>query len=390
MDTSPWRQWVPGALAKSQVMLLHRLGLITLEGAGNLGIGACSIDLSVADRGFLMKRGSIKPSTGDSYDSILKDEDLAKRLTPLEDGSFLLKRKETYVFELRERLHQRLNEAEIHGQATAKSSIGRMDVLARLIVDRMDTYESFDPRRLSKSSGQMYIEITPNTFDVRVKRGTDLTQLRLFYGNPAHSQVSGPEILKTVLGSESGEPILTLDLEPEEIRGIKVSAFRAKVLDRGQSSIPLWQKGSQDPCQYWKFVTADKKKRLQILKDQFYILRSKERMFVPKGIAIYCKASDETIGEMRIHYAGFVHPGFGMNRTDHLRGTQLTFEVRGHQVDANLIDGEKMANIIFYRMSRSFAEMNKSYNDQKLKLSNIFQDWPERLKIDHEGNVEPR
>ena len=112
-------------------------------------------------------------------------------------------------------------------------------------------------------------------------------------------------------------------------------------------------------------------------------------MFVPKGVAIYCKASDETIGEMRIHYAGFVHPGFGMNRTDNLPGTQLTFEVRGHQVNANLIDGEKMANIVFYRMSRSFAEMNKSYNDQKLKLSNIFQDWPKKLKMDNEGNVDP-
>lgn len=29
------------------------------------------------------------------------------------------------------------------------------------------------------------------------------------------------------------------------------------------------------------------------------------------GVAVYCRPSDETIGEMRIHYAGFVHPGFG-------------------------------------------------------------------------------
>ena len=336
-----------------------------------------------------MKRGSVKPSVDDSYDSILSDEDLANGLTPLEDGSFFLKQKETYVFELRERLHQSLDQAEIHGQATAKSSIGRVDVLARLIVDRMDTYESFDPKRLANSSGKMYIEITPNTFNVRVRPATELTQLRLFYGDPEHSQVSGPEILKTVLGSLSKEPILTLDLEPEEISGIKVSAFCAKPGGHEASSIPLWEKRSQNPCQFWRFVNADSKKRLQIQKDQFYILRSKERMFVPKGVAIYCKASDETIGEMRIHYAGFVHPGFGMNRTDNLPGTQLTFEVRGHQVNANLIDGEKMANIVFYRMSRSFAEMNKSYNDQKLKLSNIFQDWPKKLKMDNEGNVDP-
>lgn len=389
MENSPWRHWIPGALSKSQMKCLHRLGLITVEGAGNLDIGACSIDLSVSERGFLMKDGSVKPSTDYWYDSILRKQGLAKRLPRLRDGSFLLRQKETYVFELRERLHKHLYRAEIHGQATAKSSVGRMDVLARLIVDGMDTYESFDPKRLRKSSGKLYIEITPNTFDVRVRPGTNLTQLRLFYGDPADSQVSGPEILKTVLGSKSREPILTLDLEAEKIGGIKVSAFCAKT-SKLKRSIPLWQKGSKNPCQHWKFVNADNNRRLQILKDQFYILRSKERMFVPKGVAIYCKASDETIGEMRIHYAGFVHPGFGMNREDGHRGTQLTFEVRGHQVNANLIDGEKMANIVFYRMSRSFAEMNKSYNEQKLKLSNIFQDWPSELRMDKDGNVEPR
>ena len=36
-----------------------------------------------------------------------------------------------------------------YGQATAKSSVGRLDVLARLIVDGMDHYEAFHPQAIS-------------------------------------------------------------------------------------------------------------------------------------------------------------------------------------------------------------------------------------------------
>ena len=47
----------------------------------------------------------------------------------------------TYIFKLNERLESGLSEIGVHGQATAKSSVGRVDVLTRLIVDGMVTYE---------------------------------------------------------------------------------------------------------------------------------------------------------------------------------------------------------------------------------------------------------
>ena len=102
-----------------------------------------------------------------------------------------------------------------------------------------------------------------------------------------------------------------------------------------------------------------------------------KRLRVPEGVAIYCKAIDETIGEMRIHYAGFVHPFFGVDRKDGQRGTSLIFEVRGHQVDANIIHAEKLAILTFYRMSKDCTEKDKpkeddDYNNQTLKLSGFF------------------
>jgi hypothetical protein len=55
---------------------------------------------------------------------------------------------------------------------------------------------------------------------------------------------------------------------------------------------------------------------------------------------------------MRIHYAGFVHPWFGLNRGDDKEGTPLIFEVRGHDLPTVLGHKEKLARLEYYRMSK--------------------------------------
>ena len=112
---------------------------------------------------------------------------------------------------------------------------------------------------------------------------------------------------------------------------------------------------------------------------------------VPKGIAVYCRASDETIGEMRIHYAGFVHPFFGLERSDGRRGTPLIFEVRGHELDVSLMNREKMARLEFYRMSEDAMQEPHSgqYATQSLKLSKFFAAWPQKATCDALGIVTP-
>jgi deoxycytidine triphosphate deaminase len=164
-----------------------------------------------------------------------------------------------------------------------------------------------------------------------------------------------------------------VDLEKTRIGDVEAVAFCAQK-EKDNEPIPLW-KGDvlTDPRKHWRLVETDGKGRLKIENDRFYILRSKEKIRVPLGIAIYCRASDETLGEMRIHYAGFVHPGFG-ERTDG-DGTPLIFEVRGHQVDVNLRDGERLANLVLYRMSENAKAENSDYGKQTLKLSGFFSEW---------------
>ena len=201
-------------------------------------------------------------------------------------------------------------------------------------------------------------------------------------------EISGKQIFRTVFkGSTADDGSLSVDLENTEIGGLPVAAFCAE-RDQTPEPICLWKGDAlADPCKSWKFRTSGKDKRLKIENNRFYLLRSKEQIRVPEGIAIYCRASDETIGEMRIHYAGFVHPHFGV-RDDGKPGTPLIFEVRGHQVDVSLRHGERMANLTLYRMSENAEPDNSPYGKQTLQLSSFFDKWPEKLKkIGDDGAV---
>ena len=91
-------------------------------------IGAASLDLTLTSEAYRMKCGSVKPGGDNRYRVILKDKDLAERLPVPSDGVFILETQKTYVFKLAERLDSAFAEIGIYGQATAKSSIGRMDV----------------------------------------------------------------------------------------------------------------------------------------------------------------------------------------------------------------------------------------------------------------------
>jgi len=385
----PWEDWIPGVLNRDQMKDLCDRELLSLNAQFSPQLlDESSIDLHLTSKAYKMCKGSVKPSGKVTYSYFLKQPALAEEIFPDQTGVFHLKSKDTYVFRLRERLGKPLQDLGFYGQATAKSSVGRVDVLARLIVDGMDTYECFAPKCFEVGGGDMYLEITPITFDVMVREGISLSQLRFFYGNPRNVEVDSAELFRAVYSGEgSKDGSLTVDISNTPVGGLQVAAFFATPAanDRPYPPIPLWTEegnkyGSASPTSYWRLKAANDQSRLMIRSEEFYILRSKERICVPPGIAVYCRASDETIGEMRIHYAGFVHPWFGRRRASG-KGTPLIFEVRGHQVNVSLADGERMANLTFYRMSKDAVDpMPSPYEDQNLELSKFFQRWPSKLK----------
>lgn len=384
-DREPWDDWTPGVLSKDQMLLLIQKGYLRVDSPEH-SLGASSLDLTLSAEVHHLHQGTIKPS-GHSYHKHVHE--FGQRLDDMGSQGMTLEPQKTYLVKLRERLYG-LNETFIHGQATAKSSVGRVDVLARLVVDGMDCYESFSPDKLG--TGELFLEITPLTFPVQIRPGTSLSQIRLFYGDPEGCRLSGKEAYQAFLkNAAKKDGTLSVDLEPAEIRGHEVIAFRAKTKAPCQP-VPLWQTDmAPPPWDYWDFVKPNESKRLSLTKGSFYILKSKELLALPKGVAVYCRAIDESFGEMRIHYAGFAHPWFGRARKDGQVGTPLIFEVRGHDVNVSLQDNESMARLLFYRMSEDAAmgESDQIYEVQTLQLSKFFGQWPERIVVDVNGAVQP-
>jgi dCTP deaminase len=393
----PWEKWIPGVLNDRQFGELIKDGMIASNGHLKAEEIESAIDLNLSDECYEMPLGSVKPM-GARYKAFVTSQKYAIRMERTKEY-YELKPKHTYLFQLQEYLGQRLAEGRIHGMATAKSSVGRVDVLARLIVDGMDRYECFDPDGLSNGNGEVYLEVTPMTFPVFARPGESLSQLRLFYGSPEDALVTNSrELHRTILhGSSASDGSLSVDLTPDTVGGLCVAAFCADDRDGQCNPVPLWKETNHAniprPEKYWRFVQPSLlgDKRIKIQKTDFYLLRSKELISVHPDIAVYCRASDETIGEMRIHYAGFAHPYFGWERDDGLEGTPLIFEVRGHDVDVSLADGEKMARLSFFRMSEGVKEpKDRYYNKQCLQLSGFFGAWPPKLRlVDDNGRVEP-
>lgn len=381
---TPWldERWLPGVLNHEQMNSLVKAQIVTHSG-DPIDTDASAMDLHLSYDCYEMIKGSIKPFDI-SYKEIIKDSYYAKKLSPDESDSFLLIKGQCYIFKIIENLNPCIKNFPIFGQATAKSTIGRVDVIARLVVDGMNEYEKFTPMDIT--SGEMFLEITPITFNVKLQTGKSISQLRFFYEEIENSIVSGKKFITSVLHSPnntSNEGTLSVNLSNEQLSNTNntvASAYRAK--DKIDTPIELWKKKTESEKymqkDFWDTVSSDEhneKKTINIDPNRFYILRSKERISLNEGICIYCRAMDETLGEMRIHYAGFVHPFFGYKRSDGKTGTPLIFEVRGHNVKILLTHGEILARLFFYRMSKNAAplQQNDAYNDQELKLSTVFQ-----------------
>ncbi|MDP9169210.1 MAG: 2'-deoxycytidine 5'-triphosphate deaminase, partial [Acidobacteriota bacterium] len=103
----------------------------------------------------------------------------------------------------------------------------------------------------------------------------------------------------------------------------------------------------------------------------------REKVRIPAQYAAEMVPFDPTIGEFRIHYAGFFDPGFGYGTAGEINGTRAVLEVRSHEVPFILEDGQIVASLVFERLLERpralYGEgIGSSYQRQGLKLSKHF------------------
>ena len=257
----------------------------------------------------------------------------------------VLERGCVYIAELQE--HLKLPRG-ISARANPKSSTGRVDVFVRLLSDHGARFDDVD----DGYQGRIYMEIAPQTFSVLVRTGTRLNQLRLKAG--------APERLRT----ES----VGVDLTGE------IAGFRGR---RHAGVVDLDREDGHDPRDFWEPLRP---KDGQLLLDpgEFYILASKQAVEIPVMEAAEMTPIDPSVGEFRVHYAGFFDPGFGTDEA-HGKGSRGVLEVRSHETPFILEDGQTVARLVYEplteRPDRLYGDLGSHYQRQGLKLSKHFRIW---------------
>ena len=132
-----------------------------------------------------------------------------------------------------------------------------------------------------------------------------------------------------------------------------------------------------DPRDFWEPLSL---RRGELLLDpgEFYILASSDDVEIPLDQAAEMTPIDPSVGEFRVHYAGFFDPGFGTDEA-HGAGSKGVLEVRTHDTPFLLEHGQIVARLVYEplteRPSRLYGESGSHYQNQGLKLSKHFKAW---------------
>ena len=280
-----------------------------------------------------------------------------------------------YIAELMEELRL---PADISGKSNPKSSTGRLDIFTRLIADGGTEFESVP----EGYRGKLYLEIVPRTFSVLARQGARLNQMRFVRGNPPPSDQKLDELnsMDAIVYSDADTPMtaivndglwISVDLEGDENNG--VVGYRAK---QHAPLIDLARVNHYDPAEFWEPLKSEAHRSLVLNPDDFYILMSRERIRIPPSFAASMVPYDPSVGEFRIHYAGFFDPGFGYGNND-VNGARAVLEVRSHEVPFLIEHGQGVGRLIYERLlgkpERLYGvNIGSNYQAQGVKLSKQF------------------
>ncbi len=370
--------YTTGTLPSQDIQALIEAGQLTASSQIlEEQIQPCSIDLRLGMEAFRL-RSSFLPGPRATVQTKLTAlcmhvMDLSKP-TVLERGC-------VYVVPLMEEVYL---PPLISGKANPKSTTGRLDVFTRLMSDYGTEFE----RVPAGYKGKLYLEIVPRTFSILVQAGFKLHQLRFLRGNPPPSdaklgKIAREESLLYLSQGDDGADLPKMPFISDglwvsiDLKGQNIIGYRAK---QHAPLIDLSKYRYYDPGDFWEPIYAANPPHLILNPGDFYILSSKEKTRVPPDFGAEMVAYHLSVGEFRIHYAGFFDPGFGYGNGE-ITGTKAVLEVRSHEVPFLLEDGQQVGRLVYERLLRRPEKLygsgiGSSYQYQGISLSKQFKPWP--------------
>lgn len=351
--------------------------IISSRGINREQIQATGLDCSFGDKAFRVT-SSVLPKQNEKIEGILKDKSIYE--LDLSDGA-ILERGAIYIIPLRESLNLFKDIVVI---SSTKSSIGRLDVLTRLLADGCPYDKTY-----SEYSGPLYLEVIPLSFIIAVKSGFSFNQIRFRQqSDPIYLSETELKIAYSkhnILYDCNDKPIplekaaienglhFTVDLSRK-----KTVAFKAR--ENPEAILDLSKKEFYEIQDFWEPIKKPRKGELVLTPNSFYLLSSKERVRIPLEFCSEVVAYDVSSGEFRSHYAGFFDSGFGYGEKGDCLGTAPVFEVRAHNAPFRITDGQVIGKMVFEKMFRvpevSYGvELRSSYTGTRPKLSKYFKDF---------------
>jgi dCTP deaminase len=345
-------------------------------------VSPSSIDLRLGPRAWRIRSGFL-PGVTPLEDRL---SELAISEISLADRGAVLERGLVYLVQLEEELAL---PADIRGRFNPRSSTGRCDIFTRVLCERHPRFDETP----AGYRGRMWIEISPLSFPVRLKRGDRLCQMRLQRGSASLSKAELQEVHRAtpLCFERHGDRAAALPLGESAIAidddgclALRVGlAGRDPVGWRAKSHTDVLEfarDAGHDPNEYWDAVHA-RDGHCILAPGSFYVFASRERLRVPPELAAEMLPVDVGIGELRNNYAGFFDNGFGW-RADAVHhpisgGTPAVLEVRAHDVPFLVEDGQVFCRLRFFRTSgrpdRLYGEgRDASYREQDLTLARCF------------------
>ena len=319
-------------------------------------IQPASLDLTLGNRVFRTS-SSFLPKSNEKINDILEQKTLYE--FELKPGS-ILEPHSSYIIPLSEYLDLAPG---IWGYANPKSSIGRVGLFVRLLVDGSPRFDYIP----AGYKGPLYLEVIPLDFVVKIHPGLSFNQLRLRGGNDYtlnESEIRMAHARDGVVFDQFGVPLpqedlivsdnglmLTVDLETRDVIGYAARHDTTKAIDMGAI-------GLHEPADFWEPIHRPENGELILVPNNFYLLASRERVALPPQLAGEMASYDPSSGEMRSHYAGFFDPGFGFGREGAGGGgTTAVMEVRAHNVPFRLTRGQIICKMILEKMAEVPEEL---------------------------------
>lgn len=359
---------ITGILPDSAISALFDRGHLKSEAALDVDqIQPASLDLRLGATAFRV-RASFMPGP----DHLVADklDRLRLHVIDLTEGAVL----ETgcvYIVPLLESLDLPLG---LSASANPKSSTGRLDIFTRVITDHAQEFDKVPPGY----RGPLYLEISPRTFPVVVRRGSRLSQIRFRVGHALLSEVdlkrlhdSDMLVASDKVNVSGGGIALSIDLKGTGPDGL--IGYRGK---HHTAVIDVDAKNVHDMHDFWEPLYSRGRDELILDPDEFYILVSREAVHVPPLFAAEMTPFDPLVGEFRVHYAGFFDPGFGHADAGG-GGSRAVLEVRSHEVPFILDHGQIVGRLVYEHMLERpeglyGTGVGSNYQAQGLKLSKHF------------------